>query len=88
EIHIKNAQYAEDDQPLDPDCGCYTCRHFSRAYLRHLFMAKELLAIRLNSLHNLYYYLNLLKGLRRAIEDNRLESFRREFYRIRRSPHE
>ncbi|HLG22718.1 MAG TPA: tRNA guanosine(34) transglycosylase Tgt [Candidatus Manganitrophaceae bacterium] len=87
-IHIKNAQYTEDDRPLDPDCGCYTCRRFSRAYLRHLFMAKELLAIRLNTLHNLYYYLTLMKRLRRAIEEDALESFRKEFYRLRAEPHE
>ncbi|MEO2055275.1 MAG: tRNA guanosine(34) transglycosylase Tgt [Nitrospira sp.] len=88
EIHIKNARYKEDDRPLDPDCGCYTCRHFSRAYLRHLFMAKELLAIRLNSLHNLYYYLGLLKGLRQAIEKDSLEDFCRKFYQRRQSTQE
>lgn len=85
EIHIRNAQYAEDDGPLDADCGCYTCRNFSRAYLRHLFMAKEILAIRLNTIHNLYYYLALMRGLRQAIEKNALENFRIEFYR-KRSP--
>ncbi|MFQ5580153.1 MAG: tRNA guanosine(34) transglycosylase Tgt [Nitrospiria bacterium] len=85
EMHIKNARYKEDDQPLDPDCGCYTCRHFSRAYLRHLFIAKELLAIRLNSLHNLYYYLGLLRGLRQAIRKDALDNFCREFYGQRQS---
>jgi queuine tRNA-ribosyltransferase len=85
EIHIKNAKYKEDDGPLDPDCGCYTCSHFSRAYLRHLFISKELLAIRLNSLHNLYYYLGLLKGLRQAIEKDSLEDFCRKFYQRRQS---
>lgn len=84
EVHIKNAQYTEDDRPLDPDCGCYTCRNFSRAYLRHLFMAKEILAVRLNTLHNLYYYLTLMRGLRQAIEKNTLERFRNEFYQKRR----
>lgn len=83
EIHIKNARYTEDDRPLDADCGCYTCRNFSRAYLRHLFMAKELLAIRLNTLHNLYYYLTLMEGLCQAIEKNTLGSFRNEFYQKR-----
>lgn len=83
EIHIKNARYTEDDRPLDADCGCYTCRNFSRAYLRHLFMAKELLAIRLNTLHNLYYYLTLMEGLRQAIEKNTMGSFRNEFYQKR-----
>ncbi len=80
EIHIRNAQYAEEDRPLDPNCACYTCRHFSLAYLRHLFMAKEILAIRLNTIHNLYYYLTLMKGVRRAIEENTLSVFRKEFY--------
>jgi len=84
ELHIRNAQYAEDDGPLDPACGCYTCRNFSRAYLRHLFMAKEILAIRLNTIHNLYYYLTLMRGLREAIEQNTLERFRNEFYQRRR----
>jgi queuine tRNA-ribosyltransferase len=84
EITIKNAQYTEDDQPLDPDCGCYTCRHFSRAYLRHLFMAKELLAVRLNTLHNLYYYLTLMKKIREAIESNSFEAFYKAFYDKRR----
>ena len=82
--HIRNAQYAEEDGPLDADCGCYTCRNFSRAYLRHLFMAKELLAIRLNTLHNLYYYLTLMEGLRQSIEKNTLAKFRNEFYQKRR----
>jgi queuine tRNA-ribosyltransferase len=83
EIHIKNARYTEDDRPLDPDCGCYTCRNFSRAYLRHLFMAKELLAIRLNTLHNLYYYLTLMEGMRQAIENDLFEEFRKAFHRAR-----
>ena len=83
EIHIRNAQYAEDDGPLDADCGCYTCRNFSRAYLRHLFMSKEILASRLNTLHNLYYYLTLMQGLRQAIESDAFEQFRGEFYQKR-----
>ena len=83
EITIKNAQYAEDDRPLDPECGCYTCRHFSRAYLRHLFMAKELLAVRLNTLHNLYYYLTLMKRMREAIENDSFEKFYKGFYEKR-----
>jgi queuine tRNA-ribosyltransferase len=88
ELHIKNAQYTEDTRPLDADCGCYTCRNFSRAYLRHLFMAKEILAIRLNTLHNLYYYLTLMQSLRQAIEENTIEKFRIEFYRKRRLENE
>jgi len=83
EIHIKNACYTEDDAPLDASCECYTCRNFSRAYLRHLFMAKELLAIRLNTLHNLYYYLRLMSGLREAIGNGTLDHFRALFYQKR-----
>lgn len=82
-INIRNAQYATDDEPLDPNCGCYTCRHFSRAYLRHLFMARELLAIRLNTIHNLYYYLLLIKECRQAIMDNCFDRFATEFYKMR-----
>jgi queuine tRNA-ribosyltransferase len=83
EINIRNARYAGEDQPLDSSCGCYTCQHFSRAYLRHLFMAKELLALRLNTLHNLSYYLTLMKGIRQAIENDTLRSFRQTFYEAR-----
>jgi queuine tRNA-ribosyltransferase len=67
-LQIKAARYARDSGPADPQCGCYTCRTFSRAYLRHLFAAQELLAFRLNSLHNLTFYLDLMAGLREAIE--------------------
>lgn len=79
-IQIKHSKYIRDDSPIDPVCGCYTCKHFSRAYLRHLYMAKEILSSRLNTIHNLYYYLNLMKGVREAIAADRFESFRREFY--------
>ena len=61
-INIKNARYAEDDRPLDPSCGCYTCRTHSRAYLRHLYMADEINARTLNTLHNLCFYLDTLSG--------------------------
>lgn len=74
-ISIKRKEYAEDDGPLDPLCGCYTCRTFSRAYLRHLFHAKELLSFRLNSLHNLTYYLDLVRSARTAIKEGRFSSF-------------
>ena len=71
--------------PLDPACACYTCRTFTRAYLRHLFRAGEILALRLNTLHNLHYYLSLMDGARRAIEEGRFEAFRRERLRRRRA---
>jgi queuine tRNA-ribosyltransferase len=78
-INIKNARYAEDDRPLDPACQCYTCRTFSRAYLRHLFQAGEINASTLNTLHNLNFYLDTLRRIREAISFGRFESFRLEF---------
>jgi queuine tRNA-ribosyltransferase len=66
-LQIKAARYAKDPRPADDQCRCYTCRTFSRAYLRHLFAAQELLAYRLNSLHNLTFYMDLMSGLREAI---------------------
>jgi queuine tRNA-ribosyltransferase len=80
-INIKNAQYAEDEGPIDPECGCYTCRTFSRAYLRHLYMAQEINASTLNTLHNLHFYLDSLSRIREAIVFGRFESFRQEFHR-------
>ncbi|MFI5324004.1 MAG: tRNA guanosine(34) transglycosylase Tgt [Thermodesulfobacteriota bacterium] len=67
---IKNARYAEDDGPIDENCGCYTCRNFSRAYLRHLYMAKEILVLRLLTLHNLSYYGELMNDIRASIACN------------------
>jgi queuine tRNA-ribosyltransferase len=66
-LPIRNQLYAEDPRPVDDACACYTCRNFSRAYLRHLFASKELLSYRLNSLHNVTYYLSLMAGARAAI---------------------
>lgn len=76
-VNIKRKEYAEDDGPLDPNCQCYTCRTFSRAYLRHLYASKELLAFRLNSLHNLTYYLSLVGDAREAIIAGRFTAFKR-----------
>ena len=75
-INIKNAQYAEDDRPADPACRCYTCRTYSRAYLRHLFAVGEINAATLNTLHNLSFYLDTLSRIREAIVFGRFESFR------------
>jgi queuine tRNA-ribosyltransferase len=80
-INIKNARYAEDDRPLDEQCGCYTCRHHSRAYLRHLYMAGEMTASTLNTLHNLSYYLDTMRKIRDAIAFRTFEKFRLEFLR-------
>jgi queuine tRNA-ribosyltransferase len=77
-VSIKRREYSEDDSPLDPACACYTCRTFSKAYLRHLFHAKELLSFRLNSLHNLTYYLDLVRGARQAILENRFAAYKAE----------
>jgi queuine tRNA-ribosyltransferase len=77
-VVIRNARYADDPAPVDPDCGCYTCRTFTRAYLRHLFKAGEILALRANTLHNLHFYLSLMDAARRAVEEGRFEAFRRE----------
>ena len=80
-INIKNARYAEDDEPADPACGCYTCRRFSRAYLRHLFLAGEITASTLNTLHNLYFYLDTMRRIREAISFGTFEKFRQMFHR-------
>jgi queuine tRNA-ribosyltransferase len=76
-LTIRNARWADDEGPADPACGCYACRTFSRAYLRHLFKAGEILALRANTLHNLYFYLQLMAEARSAIEAGRFEAFRR-----------
>jgi queuine tRNA-ribosyltransferase len=77
---IKNAQYAEDRTPPDPDCGCYTCRTFSRAYLRHLFMAQEMTAATLLTVHNLWFYLDLMRRIRDAIGFGSFGKLRQEFH--------
>lgn len=80
-INIKNARYAEDDAPLDLQCECYTCQHHSRAYLRHLYMAGEMSAGTLNTLHNLRFYLDTMRRIRDAIVFQTFGSFRQEFTR-------
>lgn len=79
-IAIKNAEFADDEGPIDENCRCYTCSNFSRAYLRHLFMAREILAYRLNTIHNLYYYTHLMAAIRQAVEKGEMDEFRRTFY--------
>ena len=83
---IKNACFQQDQRPLDETCGCYTCRHFSRAYLRHLFQSREILAYQLNSIHNLHYYCTLMAEMREAIRQDRFLAFRRAFYQQRAEP--
>jgi queuine tRNA-ribosyltransferase len=79
-INIKQNRFQRDPKPIDDDCDCYTCRHYSRAYLRHLFLSKELLSSRLNTIHNLAYYLGLMARIRDAISGGRFETFRRDVH--------
>jgi queuine tRNA-ribosyltransferase len=79
-INIKNRRYAEDARPPDPQCDCYTCLNYSRAYLRHLFLAGEINAASLNTLHNLHFYLDTLRRIRDAIAFQRFENFRLAFH--------
>jgi len=82
-LGIRNALFANDINPVEDGCGCYTCKNYSRAYLRHLFAANEILAARLGTTHNLYYYTKLMADIRDAIETDRFQEFRKEFYESR-----
>ncbi|CAG9176285.1 Queuine tRNA-ribosyltransferase [Cupriavidus laharis] len=79
DVKIKNAAHRNDPRPLDESCACYTCRNFSRAYLHHLHRVGEILGARLNTIHNLHYYLQLMREVREAIEHHRFDDFRRQF---------
>lgn len=79
-VNIKKAQYKDDENPIDNACSCYTCKNFSRAYLNHLFRASEITYFRLASIHNIYYYLNLMKKAREAILEDRWLEFKKDFY--------
>ena len=78
-VVIRNAQYERDNQPIDPACGCSTCRNFTRAYLRHLFNANEVLALRLGTIHNIFFYLELMRNVRTSIQQGRFRQFKSEF---------
>jgi queuine tRNA-ribosyltransferase len=78
-VVIKHARYRNDNLPVDSTCDCYTCRNYSRAYLRHLYMAKEILAMILNTIHNIRYYMHLMQRIRTAIGDGRYQVFKKEF---------
>jgi queuine tRNA-ribosyltransferase len=80
DIRIRNSQYQNDTRPLDEDCSCYTCRNYSRAYLKHLDKCREILGARLNTIHNLHYYQQLMLGLREAIARDELDTFVTRFY--------
>ncbi len=82
-VNIKKACYTTDPEPIDPECDCMVCRTYSRAYLRHLFRAREITYFRLATIHNLYYYLHLMKQMREAILEERFEAFRKAFYEKR-----
>ncbi len=82
-INICNARFKQDTDPPDPVCRCYTCRNYSSAYLRHLYMARELLAYRLNTIHNIYYYVQLMQQIRKAISEGNFNKFKKDFYRLR-----
>jgi len=79
-IIVRDAKYAEDFSPIDPECDCYVCRNFTRAYIRHLFKAGEMLGLRLATWHNLHFLLKLMENVRDAIRNDRLEDFRNEFF--------
>lgn len=83
DLKIRNARYKDDTRPLDPSCSCHTCSHFSRAYLHHLHRANEITGARLNTLHNLHYYLNLMQEIREALEQNRFDQWQAQFHKDR-----
>jgi len=80
-INISNSRFKNDTDPIESECICYTCRNYSRAYLRHLYLSKELLAYRLNTIHNVHYYMNLVRQLRTAICKGKFEEFKKEFFK-------
>ena len=83
DIRIRNAKFRNDENPLDATCTCYTCKNFSRAYLHHLDRSKEILGAQLNTMHNLHYYLDLMREMREAIEQDRFDEFVKEFNALR-----
>jgi queuine tRNA-ribosyltransferase len=85
-IKIRNAKYKNDTRPLDPDCDCYTCKNYSRAYVHHLDKCKEILGSQLNTLHNLHFYQSVMRGLREAIEQGKLDDYVAAFYERRGLP--
>ena len=83
DIKIRNARYKDDTKPLDPSCTCHSCQHFSRAYLHHLHRANEITGARLNTLHNLHYYLTLMEEMRNALEQNQFNQWQEQFHKDR-----
>ncbi|WP_026154806.1 tRNA guanosine(34) transglycosylase Tgt [Thiolinea disciformis] len=83
QLKLRNSRYQHDTRPIDEQCGCYTCQHYSRAYLRHLDKCGEILGARLNTIHNLYYYQELMQSIRKALDEDRFETFIQDFYALR-----
>jgi queuine tRNA-ribosyltransferase len=81
-ISIKREEFKADPGPLDPECQCYTCRNYSRGYLRHLFLAREILSMRLNTIHNLYLYLNFFRNMRESITEGKFTEFKNKWTKI------
>ncbi|NLC36271.1 MAG: tRNA-guanine transglycosylase, partial [Alcaligenaceae bacterium] len=79
DVKIRNARHRDDTRPLDPSCSCHTCQHFSRAYLYHLQRANEITGARLNTLHNLHFYLKIMEEMRAAIAEGRFLAWRQAF---------
>ena len=80
-LTVKNATYARDFRPIEEGCQCYTCRNYTRAYIRHLFKAEELLAYRLVSIHNLYFLLSFMRDMRQSILNGTFREFRQDFWK-------
>jgi queuine tRNA-ribosyltransferase len=80
-IVIKNARWREDHRPIDETCDCYTCRHYSRAYLRHLYFAGEILAMILNTIHNIRHYMRLMERIRTAILEDCMAELKKDFFK-------
>ena len=80
-VKIRNSRYAVDTRPVDEECGCYTCKNYSRSYLRHLDKCHEILGSRLNTIHNLHYFQDLMRDIRNSIQENRFDAFADEFYK-------
>ncbi len=78
-VSIKRTEYKSDSKPLDPACSCYTCRNYSRGYLRHIFLAREILSMRLNTIHNLYFYFNFFRNMRKSITENLFSEFKAQW---------
>jgi len=81
-VSIKREEFKADKGPLDPDCGCYTCRNYSKGYLRHLFLSREILSMRLNTIHNLYFYLNFFRNMRESVMEGKFTEFKARWQEI------